>query len=263
MINKYILLFSIMLIILLNSCNDYQKILKSSDLDFKYDKAVELFYNEEYVKAFPLFDELLFLYRGTDKAEQIYYYYSLTEYEKGNLLSAAQHLNNFANTYRTNINAEKCAYLSVYCYYLLSPKYSLDQMNTFKALDEVAIFLDTYPQSNYYNDCLALQTKLKLKLDRKSFENAKLYYTTQNYKSAIHAFNSTLKENPNSTYNEEILFLQLKSYYFLAKNSVEEKKEKRIKDTIIAFNQFKNIYPNSQFLSQSKLIHKQVKLLRE
>jgi len=263
MIKKYILLFSIMQIILLNSCNEYQKILKSSDLDFKYDKAVELFHNEEYVKAFPLFDELLFLHRGTDKAEQIYYYYSVSEYEKGNLLSAAQHLNNFSNTYTTNINAEKCAYLSVYCYYLLSPKYSLDQMNTFKALDEVAIFLDSYPQSNYYNDCLALQTKLKLKLDRKSFENAKLYYTTQNFKSAIHAFNSTLQENPNSTFNEEILFLQLKSYYFLAKNSVEEKKEKRIKDTIIAFNQFKNIYPNSQYLSESKLILKQVKLLRE
>ena len=52
-------------------------------------------------------------------------------------------------------------------------------------------------------------------------------------------------------------------YYFLAKNSVEEKKEKRIKDTIFAFNQFKNTYPNSQYLNESKLIHKQVKLLKE
>ena len=109
------------------------------------------------------------------------------------------------------------------------PKYSLDQINTYKALDEVAIFLDTYPLSNYYNDCLDLQTKLKLKLDRKSFENAKLYYTTQNYKSAIHAFNFTLQENPNSSFIEEILFLQLKSYYFLAKNSVEEKKINELK----------------------------------
>ena len=263
MIKKHILKLSILLIVLLNSCNEYQKILKSCDLDFKFDKAVELFQNEEYVKAFPLFDELLLLYRGTDKAEQIYYYYSISEYKKGNLLSAAYHLNNFANTYRTNIKAEECAYLSVYCYYLLSPKYSLDQINTYKALDEASIFLDTYPLSTYYNDCLDLQTKLKLKLDRKSFESAKLYYTTQNYKSAIHAFNFTLQENPNSSFIEEILFLQLKSYYFLAKNSVEEKKDKRIKDTIIAFNQFKNTYPNSQYLNESKLIHKQVKLLRE
>ena len=120
MIKKHFLLYSILLIVLLNSCNEYQKILKSNDLDFKFDKAVELFQNEEYIKAFPLFDELLLLHRGTDKAEQIYYYYSVSEYEKGNLLSAAHHLNNFANTYRSNIKAEECAYLSVYCYYLLS-----------------------------------------------------------------------------------------------------------------------------------------------
>ena len=48
----------------------------------KLNKAVELFENGEFVKAFPLFDELLLLYRGTDKAEHIYYYYSLSEYEK-------------------------------------------------------------------------------------------------------------------------------------------------------------------------------------
>ena len=97
MIKKNVFLISILLILLLNSCNEYQKILKSSNLDFKFDKAVELFQNEEYVKAFPLFDELLLLHRGTDKAEQIYYYYSISEFKKGNLLSAAHHLNNFAN----------------------------------------------------------------------------------------------------------------------------------------------------------------------
>ena len=136
MIKKNLSYVFILLIFLLSSCNEYQKIIKSSDLDFKFDKAVELFQDEEYIKAFPLFDELLLLHRGTDKAEQIYYYYSITEYKKGNLLSAANHLNNFANTYRSNIKAEECAYLSVYCYYLLSPKYSLDQINTYKALDE-------------------------------------------------------------------------------------------------------------------------------
>lgn len=263
MIKKNVIYAFMLFILILSSCNEYQKIIKSSDLDFKFDKAVELFQDEEYIKAFPLFDELLLLHRGTDKAEQIYYYYSMTEYKKGNLLSAAHHLNNFANTYRSNMKAEECAYLSVYCYYLLSPKYSLDQINTYKALDEAEIFLNTYPLSTFYNDCQDLQTKLKLKLDRKSFERAKLYYTTQNYKSAIYAFNFTLQENPNSSFIEEILFLQLKSYYFLAKNSIEEKKEKRIKDTIIAFNQFKNTYPNSQYLNESKLIHKQVKLLRK
>lgn len=252
-----------LLSIVLSSCSEYQKILKSEDLDYKYEKAIQFFENEEYVKAFPLFDELLLLYRGTDKAEDVYYYYCKTEYEKGNLLSASYHFKNFSNTYINNPKAEECAYLAVYCHYLLSPKYSLDQTNTYKALDEIKIFFDKYATSTYVKDCVELQTKLERKLERKSFENAKLYYTTENYKAAIHAFNLALQDYQNSIFKEEILFLQLKSYFLLAENSVEEKKEKRIKDTIIAFNQFKNTYPESEYLQESKRIFKQVKLLRK
>jgi len=263
MTKKSIVYLFSLLSIVLSSCSGYQKILKSTDLDYKYEQAIKFFENEEYVKAFPLFDELLLLHRGTDKSEDIYYYYSKTEYKKGNLLSAAYHFKNFASTYKNNPNTEECAYLAVYCHYLLSPKYSLDQTNTHKALEEVKIFLDIYPNSTYISDCVELQDKLQLKLQHKSFENAKLYYTTENYKSAIHAFNLALQEYQNTVFKEEILFLQLKSYYLLADNSVEEKKEKRIKDTIFAFNQFKNTYPESEYKQESKRIFKQVKLLRK
>ena len=48
--------------ILFNSCSEYQKVLKSTDLDYKFEQAVKLFDDEEYIKAFPLFDELLLLF---------------------------------------------------------------------------------------------------------------------------------------------------------------------------------------------------------
>ena len=37
---------------------------KSNDLDFKYSEAVKFYENREFIKAFPLFDELLLLYRN-------------------------------------------------------------------------------------------------------------------------------------------------------------------------------------------------------
>ena len=263
MVKSNILFLLGLVALVFSSCSEYQKVLKSTDLDYKFEQAVKLFEDEQYVKAFPLFDELLLLYRGTDKAEDVYYYYCKTEYEKGNLLSAAYHFKNFSTTYKDNLHAEECAYLAVYCHFSLSPKYSLDQTNTYKALDEVKIFFDKYPNSVHKESCNDLKKKLSSKLERKSFENAKLYYTTQNYKAAIHAFNLALQDYQNSVFKEEILFLQLKSYFLLAQNSVEEKKEKRIKDTIIAFNQFKNTYSKSEYLQESKRILKQVKLLRK
>jgi outer membrane protein assembly factor BamD len=255
--------FWVIAIAIFSSCGSYQKLLKSNDLDYKFDEAVKFFDDEEYIKAFPIFNELLLLYRGTDKAEDVYYYYSKIEFEKGNYLSAAFHLKNFSTTYKENSKAEECAYLAVYCHYLLSPKYSLDQSSTYKALEEAEIFLDQYTESSYATSCMSLKEELEYKLERKNFENAKLYFTTENYKSAIHAFNIALQEKHNSSFREEILFLQLKSFYLLAENSVERKKEKRIKDTIIAFNQFKNAYPKSEWMQESKRIFKQVKLLRK
>ncbi len=253
----------VLITVLFSSCGGYQKILKSNDLDYKFDQAVQFFENEEYIKAYPIFDELLLLYRGTDRAEEVYYYYCKIEFEKGNYLSAGHHLKNFASTYKENPKAEECAFLAVYCHYLLSPKYSLDQSSTYKALEEAKIFLDQYPNSSYVERCSELQAELEYKLERKNFENAKLYFTTENYKSAIHAFNVVLEEKHNSSFREEILFLQLNSFYLLAENSVEHKKEKRIKDTVIAFNQFKNAYPKSEWMQESKRIFKQVKLLRK
>lgn len=263
MIKSNILFLLGFITIIFSSCSEYQKILKSTDLDFKYEQAVKLFEDEQYIKAFPLFDELLLLYRGTDKAETVYYYYCKTEYEKGNLLSSAYHFKNFSSTYKDNSKSEECAYLAVYCHFLLSPKYSLDQTNTYKALDEIKIFFDKYPNSTYITACNDLKVELSAKLEKKSFENARLYYTTENYKAAIHAFNLALQQHQNSVFKEEILFLQLKSYFLLAQNSVEEKKDKRIKDTIIAYNQFKNTYPKSEYSHESKRVFKQVKLLRK
>lgn len=263
MIKSNILFLLGFITIIFSSCSEYQKILKSTDLDFKYEQAVKLFEDEQYIKAFPLFDELLLLYRGTDKAETVYYYYCKTEYEKGNLLSSAYHFKNFSSTYKDNSKSEECAYLAVYCHFLLSPKYSLDQTNTYKALDEIKIFFDKYPNSTYITACNDLKIELSAKLEKKSFENARLYYTTENYKAAIHAFNLALQQHQNSVFKEEILFLQLKSYFLLAQNSVEEKKDKRIKDTIIAYNQFKNTYPKSEYSHESKRVFKQVKLLRK
>ena len=263
MIKSNILFLLGFITIIFSSCSEYQKILKSTDLDFKYEQAVKLFEDEQYIKAFPLFDELLLLYRGTDKAETVYYYYCKTEYEKGNLLSSAYHFKNFSSTYKDNSKSEECAYLAVYCHFLLSPKYSLDQTNTYKALDEIKIFFDKYPNSTYITACNDLKVELSAKLEKKSFENARLYYTTENYKAAIHAFNLALQQQQNSVFKEEILFLQLKSYFLLAQNSVEEKKDKRIKDAIIAYNQFKNTYPKSEYSHESKRVFKQVKLLRK
>ena len=63
---SYILVISMLLFIW--ACK-HNKVLKSTDLTFKYEMANKYFEDEEYYKAMPLLEELIPIYRGTEKAE--------------------------------------------------------------------------------------------------------------------------------------------------------------------------------------------------
>jgi len=98
--------------------------------------------------------------------------------------------------------------------------------------------------------------ELRLKLDKKSFELAKQYYRMENYKSATVAFNNALKEFPNSKFKEEMLFLIVKSNYELAINSVQSKKEERLRETLKSYRKFVDSYEKSQYLREAELIYR-------
>ena len=69
--NKFILIFAV---ILFWSCGEYQKILKSTDPELKYNKAVEFFDKGDFMRASTLFDEVSIYFKGTERSEQILYY---------------------------------------------------------------------------------------------------------------------------------------------------------------------------------------------
>ena len=111
---------------LLTSTGEYQEVLKSKDLNWLA-KAVEYYDAKEYAKAFPIFDELITLHRGTDKAQEVYFYYANTLYFQKDYILAGYHFKNFYKTFPSNYKAEEAAYLTAYCYYLEAPSHSLDQ----------------------------------------------------------------------------------------------------------------------------------------
>jgi len=68
-------------------------------MNMKYDAAVKYFENKKYYNALQLFEELIVVLKGTDKAESSYYYYCLSYFYTGDYTSAAYHFNNFAQTF--------------------------------------------------------------------------------------------------------------------------------------------------------------------
>ncbi|HNL03749.1 MAG: outer membrane protein assembly factor BamD, partial [Bacteroidia bacterium] len=88
----------------------------------------------------------------------------------------------------------------------------------------------------------------------KAWDNAMLYYKMEEYKSAIVAFENVVKDFPTTKYQEECLFLSLKSAYLYAQNSIESKKEERYKSTIDHYNKLIEIFPETEYKKEASRI---------
>tara|TARA_Y100001968_G_scaffold195923_1_gene179737 strand:+ start:409 stop:1212 length:804 start_codon:yes stop_codon:yes gene_type:complete len=236
------------------SCSEYQKVLKSSDINYKYDKAVQYYEKQDYNRAMPIFKELSTMLRGTKKSEKVNYFLAYCHYNTGDFLTSSYLFRSFVKTYPNSTFAEESMYMGAYCMFLESPIYSLDDTYTKKAILELKNFINKYPNTSRSNKCNELILELNDKLALKSFEKAKQYYITENYKAAIVDLNNVLIEFPSSKHREEIHFLILKSSYDLAINSISTKKEERLNKAVDAFLVFSDNYPDSKYIQEAKKI---------
>jgi len=238
--------------LLLTSCGEYQEVLKSKDLDYKLSKAVEYYDAGEYNKAYPIFDELITLYRGTHKAQEVYFYYAHTLYKQRDYILAGYHFKNFYKTFPNNEKADEAAFLTAYCYYLEAPEHSLDQAYTYKAINEIQLFINTHPGSDKIDECNEYMEDLRSRLETKSYEIAYQYYRTRNYKAAITVFTTTLSEYPDTPYREDAMYYRAIAAYKLADNSLEQLQEERYREARTALNDFEVAFPSSEKLEDLK-----------
>jgi len=239
-------------------CSKYQKLLKSSDMDLKYEAAIKYYDEEKYEKAMSLFEELIPLFRGTERSERVYYSYCYCNFQLDLLYASAYHFKMFSTTYPLSEHAQEALFMYAYSNYLLSPIPTLDATNTKNGINALQLFINTYPENELVDSSNVLMDKLRVKLEEKSYLNAKQYYKIFQYKAAIIALNNTLKEFPESIHAEEITFLILKSNFLLTENSIKQKKVERINDTIDAYYTFVDSYKESKYLKEAQTIFTKV-----
>ncbi|TXC76153.1 outer membrane protein assembly factor BamD [Luteibaculum oceani] len=249
------ILFFLITAITLSSCSEYMKLLKSSDAELKFNKAKEFYEEGSYDKAIPLCEDVIGAFRGTKRHEEVYFIYASSYYELGDYFFAENYYRQFVKTFPRSKYAEECAFKAALCSYQLSPKYSLDQSYTFKAIDNLQLFIEAYPESSKRDTCNKLMTQLNQKLELKSYENSKLYFKTLHYESAVISLNNTLKDFPNSAYEEDIRFLILKSSYELAINSVVKKKKERLEATVEAYQKYIDKFADSNRAGQAENLY--------
>ena len=248
----------IVMILVAGGCKSkYEKLKASNDNAKKYQAALAYYNKKDYTRALDLFETLVQRYRGQAQAEDLYYYYAYANYNLKDYTSARYHFKTFADTYPASQRAEECRFMAAYCYYLDSPIFSLDQTNTSSAIDALQLFINLYPKSERVAEAGKLIQNLRDKLEKKAFENAKLYLTISDYQSAVMAFGNATRDYPDTKYAEEMDFLTIKAEYQYAKHSNEYKQEERYNLTLSYEQQFAEKYPKSKYMADALTLKKQ------
>ena len=247
-------LFLTLIFTVFTSCSEYNKVLKSNDNELKKNKGLAYYEAGDYIKAIVLLEEVIPHYKLTPEGEKLYFYYCMANYKMEDYYLAGYYFGRFVRQYPRSVYCEEALFLSAMCSVQNSPEYSLDQTETYNALDGIQVFIDMFPNSKLVDTCNVIMDDLRAKLEMKQFEYAKLYYKTENYKAAVVALNSTLEKFPESVYKEEILYLLVMSNYNLAMNSISTKKLERLNETLKSYRKFAAEFPESEKLKELELI---------
>jgi outer membrane protein assembly factor BamD len=273
---KKFLLYSL-IVLIAASCTNYARVVKKGTNDEKYDMAVAMYKKRDYVRALPLFEELLAVYRGKEQSEGIYRLYAYCYYGLGQFELAAYHFQNFTQNYYNSRYMEECSFMYAHCLYKDAHEYFLDQTSTTKAISEIQLFLNIYPgngafeidSSKYVNDNNGFKVRLRdtltykeqanqeieelrIKIKTKAFENAMLFYKIEDYNAAVVSFKNTLKDFPDMEKKDFIELMIVKASYYYAKYSVDDKKEERYKAVFTEYKEFtRNNKPGNRYAAEA------------
>ena len=239
----------------LTSCGEYNKLLKSTDYEYKYEAAKNYFAKGQYNRSATLLNELITILKGTDKAEESLYMLGMSYYNQKDYQTAAQ-------TFITYFHAGKALFLD-------TPEPRLDQSSTYQAIQQLQMFMEYFPNSTKKQEAQDMIFALQDKLVLKELYSAKLYYNLgnylgNNYESCVITAQNALKDYPYTDYREELSILILRARHEMAIYSVEDKKMDRYRETIDEYYAFKNEFPESKYLKEAeKIFNESQKVIKD
>lgn len=234
-------------LVLLSSCGEYEKLLKSSDFELKKTKAKEYYADGQYVKVTELLTQILPRYRATEEAEELNWMNCQSYFGMKDYFMAGNYYKSFIDQFPFGKHAEEANYMSALCDYNISAKPELDQENTKNAIEGFNIFINRFPNSAKVEECKKMINDLQDKLVEKSYLSAKLYYDRKEYKAAVVALNNSLKEYANTKYREKMMYLKLNSLFQYAELSMAIKQKERYQATLDDYYSFMEEFPTSTY----------------
>ena len=264
-------------VLLLSSCaTEFNSVYKFGDTETKYEYAKECFARGKFQQACSLLEELVTIKKGTEEAQECLYMLGMAQYCNQDYEAASATFKKYGSSYPRGIFAESAAFYVGQSLYQSAPEPRLDQSPTNGAITAYQQFMDLYPESPLRPQAQERLYELHDKLIQKEYLSAELYYNLggyfgninsneeSNYTACIITAQNCLKSYPYCSLREEFMLLIMKSKFYLAENSSEEKRMERYRDAEDECYGFINEFPDSKNVAMAeKYIAKCKKMIKD
>ena len=257
---KKILLAAALALLAAVSCkSQYELLLEGNDSEAKYEAAFDFFNAGKYQKAASLFESLSYMTAGTERDDTVQYYWGLSNYRYKDYYTAETNFKSFLEKFPRSPFAEPARFFRVDCLYKATYRYELDQVPTYTAITEISQFIIEYPDNAHVPVCNRMLLDLNERLDKKAYENARIYYKMEDYKAARVALKNVLKDDADNMYREEILYYTAMASYKYAALSIPEKQKERFLYFVDDYYNFIGEFPESSKRKELDSLYKKVK----
>lgn len=236
----------ILLLLIFCGCSAYNEVLKGDDFKAKFVLANQCYEKEDFDRSIVLYEQVFQNSPKSVEGEMSYFKLAKSYFGNDDYYMAGYFFGSFADRYPYSLRTEESVFMSAMCNVRNSPKWSLDQSETYLALNAVQGFIDKYPNSPLVDSCNQIIDELAYKIEFKDFNKVLLYDKTENYKAALSYAEIFSEKYPLSQHIEKTRFIAVKNSFYLAQNSIESKKRERIEETIQRYRNFVFDFPQSE-----------------
>lgn len=246
LIKRFTPLLLVVLPLIIVSCTSKNQIRPGDSLEVAYEKALRLYERGRYTDATRAFETVLSIGRGTEIAEQSQYLLAESYFKNRDYLVAASEYRRFYTNYPRSEKRIDAEYNEALCYYELSPRYKLDQTDTFRAIELMQLFIGRYPGTDRAEDAAEMIDSMRDKLAQKEYSAAELYMRINSFEAAAVYYNLTIDAYPETTWAEKALAKQILAYINYADISVPARQAERYQLAIDSYQKYVQLFPNGE-----------------
>jgi outer membrane protein assembly factor BamD len=233
--------------LMLSGCSSGEST-KTLTVEERFAHAKELFDRGSYLDASNEFTVITLQYQGSTSAADAQYYLGECRLQREEYLLAAFEYMVVKRNYPASPRVPDALYKLAFAYYKLSPKSSLDQQYTKRALDEFQSFVEYYPSHPMAVDAEARIKELNTRMAKKTYETARLYSIMEYYRAALFYYDDVIEKYHDTEY-APLAYLD-KVDLLISRN--------RYKDASVEVNRFLERFPDSVLRSRMEKFKKEI-----